>query len=212
MSRAAAGSGNRTRVQHFAHHLPRLGAGAVAAVQAKRLHDLVPHGVEGRERGHRLLEDDGDPAAPEGAVRGRMGVEAREVERRLAKAPFRVGEQDVPAGDVGALREDPEHGLGDDRLARARFADEGDRAAGRDVERHPLHRPHRPLLAKPELHLEVTDGEEGGRPGALRPAPRGLSKGRLIHPGSRPPGSGRRGTLRPAARRRPAPPPRSSPA
>ena len=156
-------------VQYLAHGLARLGAGAVAAVQPKRLHDLVAHRVQRRERGHRLLEDDGYPPAAERAVPGRIRVEAREVEGRLAGRPCRIGEQDLPAGDVGAPRQDPEHRLGDDGLPRSRLADEGHRAAGRHVERHPLDRLHVPLLAEPELHLEVADGKEWGQFG--RPGP-----------------------------------------
>ena len=198
--------------QHLAHHLARLGPGAVAAVQAKRLHDLVPHGVERRERRHRLLEDDGDPPAPEGAVRGRMGIQAREVEGRLANAPGRVGEEDLPAGDVGAPRENSQHRLGDDRLARARLADEGDGAAGRHVERHPPDRPHRPLLTEPELHLEVSYGEEGGRHGNGRSEHREPSNGRFNHPESRLPAlGGPRAAPRRAPQPRRVPPPRSSP-
>ena len=214
--------GEADQIQHLAHRLPPLGPGAVAAVQAKRLHDLVADRMERRERGHRLLEDDGDPPAPERSVRGRIRVQAREVEGRLAEPPRGVGEQDLPADHMGAPREDPEHRLGDDRLPGARFADQGHRAAGRHVERHPLDRVHGPLLPEPELHLEVADGQErrrGGRPGpghagrrargdALREIGEvGIRHRRSGRAGRGPRTAPRRGHRRPGRVR----PPRSSP-
>ena len=45
------------------------------AMQPHRLADLVPHGVQRRERGHRLLEDHRDPPAADLPHRPAVGVE-----------------------------------------------------------------------------------------------------------------------------------------
>ena len=53
---------------------------AHVAVQANGLDDLVADGVEGAERGHRLLEDQGDFAAADVAHLPAVGVERGQVD------------------------------------------------------------------------------------------------------------------------------------
>ena len=116
-----------------------LALGAVdVAVQQQRLADLVADRVQRRERAHRLLEDDRDPAAADRAPdRVVVGV-AREIERLVAAA--RVAKDDLAAADPRALRQDAEDRLRDHGLARAALADQRDRLAGLDREADAAHR------------------------------------------------------------------------
>ena len=133
---------------HHAQHVHRervnLGAAELAAglaaeraarpgsVQFDRLADLVAHRVQRRERGHRLLEDDGDLAAPD-APHGRPGaVDAGDVDDAFVDA--RILEQDRAGRDGGGARQQAHDGLAAHRLAGAGFADQRHRAARRDGE------------------------------------------------------------------------------
>ena len=135
---------------HHAQHVHRepvdLGAAELApglaaqrtaglpAVQLDSLADLVAHRVEGRQRGHRFLEDDRDLAAAD-TSHGRAGaVDAGDVDDALVDA--RVLEQDRAGGDGRGARQQAHDRLAADRLARARLAHQGHRAAGRNGERH----------------------------------------------------------------------------
>ena len=61
----------------------------------KRLADLVADRVQRRERAHRLLEDDRDPVAADGAPLRAAGRHGGEVDRRRVAA--RIGEPDAAA-------------------------------------------------------------------------------------------------------------------
>ena len=100
------------------------------AVQLDRLADLVAHRVQCRQRGHRLLEDDGNLAAPD-APHGRAGaVDPGNVDDAFVDA--RILEEDRAGSDGGGARQQAHDGLAAHRLAGAGFADQRHRAAGRD--------------------------------------------------------------------------------
>ena len=98
------------------------------AMQMQRLADLVADRVDRRERGHRLLEDDGDAAAADGAHGAAVARQCCDVDRP-GPWPARIVEQDLAAGDRAALRQDAHDRLADHRLAGAGFADQRHRAA-----------------------------------------------------------------------------------
>ena len=94
-------------------------------MEAQRFRELVPEPVQGRQRGHGVLEDHADLAAPD-------------------SAQFRYGQaQQVPAleerrAGVYAGRghgQESDQALGGDRFSAAGFADEPEHFAGSDVER-----------------------------------------------------------------------------
>src|SRR5690606_2945636 len=113
---------------------------AHAAVQHQGLADLPVDGVQRIERGHRLLEDDADAVAAH-LAQGRL-VGADQLAPVQAHAAARV-----PRLRIRQELQDRERG---DRLARAALADQRERLALVDVERHPPHR-----LERAALDLEV---------------------------------------------------------
>ena len=118
-------------------------------VQPQHLDNLLPDRVQRIERGHRLLEDDGDVVAAHLAdvalARGQQFL-ALEGDRAGRVARRRIGQQ-------------PQDRQRRHRLAGARFADQRHRLAGRDIERHTVDRERlAPVLA--ERDREVTDGKE----------------------------------------------------
>jgi hypothetical protein len=115
-------------------HAAQKGNGALArlaprtaAMAQDDLHDLVADGEARIERGHRLLEDHGEPVAPEVAQR-LVGY----LEKVEAVEPD-------GAGDLGgALWQEAHDGERGDALAAAGFADEAKRRAVRDGEIDPV--------------------------------------------------------------------------
>ena len=144
----------------LAEHLGRAPAGvgaAHAAVGAQRL------GHEVADRAHRVGVRARRPGRPS---RPRPGMRA--ARRRAARSTSRPSNVMLPV-DHGARRQDPRDRARGHRLARARLADQADRLAGRDRERHAAQ--HRPLLAlHRQRHVEVLDLEQRASPLAgLRP-------------------------------------------
>ena len=156
------GIGEADPRQHLDGAQPALGA-ARLGVQQQGLADLVADRVQGRERAHRLLEDDRDPAAPDRAPdRVVVGV-AREVERLVV--PARVAQDDLAAGDPRGLRQDAEDRLRDHGLAGAALADQSDRLAGLDREAHAPDRLDHALVGE-KVDRQVLDLQERRRHGA----------------------------------------------
>jgi len=89
--------------QHLDGQLPGLPL-ALLLVEHDRFHDLVADGVDGVERGHRLLEDHGDLVPADRAVFLALGVEPGEVEG-LGVAIV----QNLPADDLARRRGDEPH-------------------------------------------------------------------------------------------------------
>jgi hypothetical protein len=147
--RALLRLGDADERQHVHRPLEALRA-ADALVADHRLGDLVADGVDGVQRGHRLLEDHPDLAAPD---RPHLALgQAGEVA---------AAEQDVPAGDLARRRrQEPHDGERGHRLARSALAHDGERLAGKDVEAHAVDRAHLGAAAEDEGRLQVADGEE----------------------------------------------------
>jgi len=128
-------------------------------MRAERLGDLLAHRVDGVERGHRLLEDDGDLLAADEAHRS--GVERHEI----AALP------ENPPGDdaAGRHRDQLQHGMGGDGLAAAGFADDAHRLAPPDADVDAVDRPHHAVIGA-EMRLKSDDVEQGaaGRRGRGR--------------------------------------------
>jgi hypothetical protein len=128
--------GKPDQAQHVLGQFHRLGLAGLA-VQQQRLADLVAHGVQRRQRGHRFLEDDRDAPAADRAIGRAVRRDLGQV-RHLARRA-RVGEQDLAARDPPGARQDAHDRLADHRLARAGFADHRHRAARGHAERHAAH-------------------------------------------------------------------------
>ena len=121
-----------------------------AAVQLENLADLLLDRVQRIERGHRLLEDDGDVVAAhvaDLALRQAEQLPAFEMDGAGRMARRRIGQQ----------LEDRQRRH---RLAGARFADQRHRLALLDLERDAIDREHL-ALALAERDREVADGEKG---------------------------------------------------
>jgi hypothetical protein len=130
-------------------------------VAPDRLHDLVAHRVGRVERGHRLLEDHGEPVAAQGA-----------------QAPLGLG-QEIPALEAHgarhlrpALRQEAHDGEGGDALAAAGFADDAEGSPALDGEADAVHRHRAPPVAARKGDAQVLDlkkgtGAHSGVPAAL---------------------------------------------
>ena len=73
--------------------------------------------------------------------------------RAVRAAPCRVPEQHVAAGRF----DEPQHRPPEGRLAAAGFADEPERFAGQDVERHAVDRLDDAVAAEIEVDLQISD-------------------------------------------------------
>ena len=136
----ASGSGMCTSLEQRQRALAGLGAGD-AVVQAEHFGDLAADRVDRVQRAHRLLEDHRDARCR--AARASRG--SRSASDVLAS------EGDAGRfGDRGALGEQPHDGARGHRLARAAFADDGDRLAAMELEGDVAHR-----LDGAALDLEV---------------------------------------------------------
>ena len=132
--RVTAQRSRRIGKAHQAQHVLSPGDAFLAAdlvVQEQRLADLIADGVQRRQRCHRLLEDHRDVAATYPADDRSVGLEARDVDRRLGRTG--LGEQDFARRDARSSGQDPHHGLRRDRLARSRFAHQRHRRSGPDA-------------------------------------------------------------------------------
>ena len=118
-------------------------------MQQQDLADLLLDGVERIERGHRLLEDDSDVVAAHVADLG-LG----QAQQLLALEADRAGR--MVRGGIRQELQDRERG---DRFAGAGLADQRDRLALLDLERHAIDR-ERLALTLAEGHGEVADSEE----------------------------------------------------
>ena len=125
-----------------------------AAVQFDGLADLVADGVQGRQRRHRLLEDDGDLATADRPHLRSGAVELDDVD--LGSVVARILKQDGTHGDPGGARQQPHDGLAAHRFARARFADQRQRAARRDGEGHIVDGAQDSFVY-PELDRQIVD-------------------------------------------------------
>ena len=120
-----------------------------ALVQPNDLGDLLADRVDRVQRGHRLLEDDGDfPAAnPAHLVRA----------ERDQIAPF---PQDASLDNLARRHRDQfQHGHRGDRLAAAGFADDAQRLTAPDRQIDAVDRPHHAVIGL-EMRLEPANFEQ----------------------------------------------------
>ena len=120
---AAGRAGDADQAEHLHDPLPGLRLGH-AAVQPQRLGDLRADGGDRIERGHRVLEDHADVDAAD-APQGRL-VQRHQVD------PV---EEDLPADDLPARRQQPLDGHRGHRLAAAGLADDAQRLTSVDGQR-----------------------------------------------------------------------------
>ncbi len=163
LERIALEGAFRVRESDQAEHLLRPRHAVPPAdlvVEEQRLADLVADRVQGRERHHRFLEDHRYVAPANRADRRAVRLEPRDVDRRPVGS--RGVEQDLAGRDAGGLGQDAQDGLRRHRLARAGFADERQRPAGRDAEGNPVERGH-PGTANVELDRKVADLDQVGQ-------------------------------------------------
>ena len=122
-------------------------------MQPQRLGDLGADGADRVQRGHRVLVDQPDAAAPDLA------------DVRLAQRQQLPALQLDRAGDPGRAGQQPQQRQAGHALARARLAHDRDRLAPLDRETDPVHRVHRRVLGG-EPHAQVGDRQGGahGRP------------------------------------------------
>ena len=111
---------------------------AHAPVQLQHLDDLVADGVHRRERGHRLLEDHRDLFAAHGADGAALRAQLGEIDDRAIV----LGEHHRAGHDAAGRIDDLQDRARHHALARAAFADDRERAAAHDVERHAVDRLH----------------------------------------------------------------------
>ena len=93
-ARRALGIGKAHQPQHFHHQLAGRGTTNIA-MQLEGFADLVADGVDRRQRGHRLLEDDRDASAANGAHLGGIAGQLGDVDDAAAR--IGIGEQNAPA-------------------------------------------------------------------------------------------------------------------
>ena len=135
-----------------------------AQVHLRAFGDLVADPHDGVERGHRLLEDHRDrPSANLSEPAGRCRHEILALEQHLA------------ADDLAGAGEEAHDRAQRHALAAARLADEPERLAGPDRERHPLDRVDR-SAGERELDPQVAHVEErrrvhSGRSRSASPSP-----------------------------------------
>jgi hypothetical protein len=123
-------------------------------VQAQRLDDLVADGVHRAEGGHRLLGDERDLGAADGAHGGTPRIQPGQVHDLAAVAAKQHAAADHATGRLDDLQHRP-HGHA---LAAAALAHDADDLPRRHLERHAIHRAHEALV-EAEVHAEVVDGE-----------------------------------------------------
>src|SRR6185503_12155510 len=116
----------------------------LALVEPERLDDLLAHGVDGTERGHRLLRDQRDLGAADRAELGALRGEPRQIDRGLRVLP----EQDPAADDAPGRLDDLQDGLHGDALAAAALADDPDDLAWMHVEAHAVDRANEPFVQR----------------------------------------------------------------
>jgi hypothetical protein len=125
-------------------------------VELHRFHDLAADRVDGREGGHRLLEDHGNLIAAHAANQVAARIDLRQIDDVAVATPEVDRSFDDPAG---LEREKPEDGISRHRLAAARFAHQAHCLPRREAQRHAIHRPH-DAVGGVEVGLEVFDVEQ----------------------------------------------------
>jgi hypothetical protein len=155
-------------LQHLDAALSRFLAGDLV-VQQHRLDDLLAHGVHRAERGHRLLEDEADVAAPDRAHLTAVGLQLHEI----GDAAVGARQQDLALDDSSRRFDDAQDRLRRHALAATALADDAERLAGPHVERRAVDRARRALVLE-EAGLEVAHRQQ--RLGLGTHAPRATAR------------------------------------
>src|SRR5438309_1880733 len=148
-------------------------------MEPDRLDDLVADGVDRTERGHRLLEDEGDLRATDRPHLGAVRRELRQVDH-VAGSRFAVGsgptKLDLAVDDPARPIDDSQDGSGRDALPAAAFADDAQRRARGEIEADAIHRSYQPLVLG-EIRIQIADGTTH-LPGAKPPSESTVHKDR----------------------------------
>ena len=109
----------------------------------------------GEKRGHWLLEDHGNVAAPDLVHLVAVRIERGEVDFAFVQL---AAVADVAAGNLGGRRQNLQQGVGGHGLAAAALADDAHGLAGIDAEADAVEWPHHALVAG-DAHAQVVDVE-----------------------------------------------------
>jgi len=142
----------------FAPGEPRSGPSPLALVEPERLGDLIADRVDGAEGRHRLLGNQRDLGAPNGAHRGALRREPGQVDGRgriLTK-------EDLARDDPTGRLDDLQDGLHGHALPAPALADDSDHLAGTNIEAHAVDRPHDALVEE-KMDPQILDLENGRR-------------------------------------------------
>src|SRR5262249_35308846 len=126
-------------------------------MESQRLADLIADGMDRRQRGHRLLEDDRDTPATD---RSHLRAVVRHFYKidNLAVEPG-IGEQDLSTGDETASRQDAKNCLTDHRLSRAGFSNQGHGRSRSHAERDTGNSADE-AAGRRKTDVQVADGEK----------------------------------------------------
>ena len=148
---ARFGTGDADAAKPFDGEVARLGLGD-ALVDHDGLADLLTDGLDRPERGHRLLEDHADLAAPDGAHLATHRALRGDVDRLAGPRVI----EDAARHDAARPIDDLEDRAAGDGLAAAGFADNAECLAARDREGHAVERLHHAFVGE-EVGAQVLD-------------------------------------------------------
>ena len=129
--------------------------GRPGVVQHDRLDDLRAHRVHRAECRHRLLRDQRDLGAAQGAHQAAARRQAGQVDRSWLPWRYRISPPVMRPGRIDQLQ-DRAHRYA---LAAAAFADDADDLAGEYVEAHAIDRAHRAFVHA-ERHAQVAHPQQ----------------------------------------------------
>ena len=142
--------GRRVRDAHLLEELHGAGLGRPAVqapVEAEDLRHLPAHRVHRVQRGHRVLEDHGDPVAPEFP------------QRPLPQGPqVRLSKADLPGGNPAGGGDQAQHGQGGHALAAAGLPHQPHDTPPGDGQVNAVHCGKRPLRGE-KLRPQAGDGQ-----------------------------------------------------
>ena len=122
--------------------------------------DLVADGVVSAERGHRLLEDQGDFIPADGTHLLTIGFQSGQVHIGLLPVPHITAQDDLPFHDATGLFDDAQNRTGGDALAATAFTDYAQRLPRVNVEAGSVDGSHYAFIRK-EIGLEISHRQDG---------------------------------------------------
>src|SRR5262249_20612656 len=112
-------------------------------VQHDGLDDLIADRMDGAERGHRLLKNEGDLSAPDGAHLTAVRVVLAHIDNPITTGvvyPLAPQEENLPRDDAAGSIDDAQDRPSGDALAAAAFPDNAKRAPWKHIEAGPINR------------------------------------------------------------------------